>query len=125
MDNEYKEAMYGALFDELDRVQANKLYTDPLLQKVALNIGGIARGIGRGAKSLAKDPEQFAKRIGKSYNTGANMRFRSGPGGVMQGVKRVLGTDEGKALAAGAVALGGAGGLMLGRRRQPQVVVNN
>lgn len=121
MDQEYKEMLYGAMFDELDRLQADKLYTDAELQKVALNVGGLARGVRRGFQSLTQNPSGFWVNIRKAYQSKAP----AGLQGVLPRVGRVLKTDEGKLLAAGvggAATLGAAGSIM-NRRRQPQVVV--
>jgi hypothetical protein len=120
MDREYKEIFYGSMFDELDRVQANKLYTNEELQKEALNVGGIAQGIKGGAKSLAKSPSQFMSNVQRAYGAKAP----AGAAGIIPRIKNVLKTDEGKLLAAGTVGLGVAGGLAMGRRPNTQVVVN-
>lgn len=115
MDREYKELMYGAMFDELDRVQAVKLYTDSELQKEALNVGGIVQGVKGGFKSLTKSPSGFMGSISRAYKAKAP----GGIAGVPQRIKNVLRTNEGKALAAGvggAAALGAAGSVM--NRRQ-------
>lgn len=115
MDREYKHIMFGAMFDELDKLQADRLYTDGELQKEALDVGGIASSIGKGFKSLAKDPGAGLKSVKRNYAIGARGGVGPAAGakpapGFVGGVKRVLGTDEGKALAAG--GLGVAGGLM-------------
>lgn len=116
MDREYKEILFGAMFDELDRLQANKLYNNAELQKEALDVKGIAGGIGRGFQSLVKNPSHAIKKnVVGAYRHGAK-----GAGGVVGGVKNVLGTDTGKALAAGGLAAGGllGTGYVLGNQRQ-------
>lgn len=125
MDREYKEIMFSSMFDELDRVQVNKLYTDNQLQKEALNIGGTLKGVGAGFKSLYNSPKGFFGTIRKSYTRGSTMKTPKGTGGLVGGVKRVMGTDEGKALATGVAGVGAAGALIAGRDSHPQVVVNN
>lgn len=114
MDREYSRIMYNAVFDELDHIQANKLYTDEEFQKIALNVAGIGSGIGKGFKALAKDPTSFMKNIKGSYSRGASKI--TGEGNVMGGIKRVLGTDQGKALAAGTVGAGAVMGTRNDRR---------
>ena len=120
MDREYKEILYSSMFDELDRLQANKLYNDPELQKVALNVRPILGGIQRGAKSLYQNPSGFLPSIQKAW------RGTKAPPGMAGWGKRiggVLGTDEGKLLAAGVGGLGAAGTLMAARRQPQQQVI--
>lgn len=115
MDREYKEMMYGALFDELDRLQTYKLHNDSELQKEALNIGGFLQGAKRGVQTLAKNPGGFLKNIKRSYQGKA-------PGGIKGIPKRignVLKTDEGKLLAGavGGTAALGVGSSLVGQRQ--------
>lgn len=120
MDREYKETLYGAMFDELDRLQANKLYTDYELQKEALNLAGVGQGIKRGWGALTKNPQGFMQNIQRAYQAKAP----AGLAGIPQRLGNVLRTDEGKLIATGlggAAALGTAGALM--RPRQQQVIV--
>jgi hypothetical protein len=115
MDREYKEMMFGAMFDELDRLQADKLYTDGELQKEALNVGGIIQGIKGGAKSLAKNPSGFMTNVRRAYQSKAP----AGLAGVPKRIGNVLKTDEGKLIGAGlggAAALGVAGSVMRPRQ---------
>ena len=115
MDREFKEMMFGAMFDELDNLQANRLFTDGELQKEALNVGSIVQGIKGGAKSLSKDPGAFMSRIKGAYHAKAP----AGLSGVGKRVGNVLKTDEGKMLAAGvggAAGVGVAGSLMRPRQ---------
>lgn len=121
MDKEYRELLYGAMFDELDRVQAHRLYTDPELQKVALNLNPVisslrrtGRGVASGLKNLAQDPRGFGRSLQYSYRKGS-----AGGGGLVGGLKNVWRTPAGKAAIVGGGALLGAGALM-SRRREPQ-----
>lgn len=120
MDREYKEMMYSSMFDELDRLQAHKLYHDPELQKTALNVQPILQGIQRGAKSLRKSPSGFVSNIKGAWQ---GTKALPGVGGWGKRIGGVLGTDEGKLLAAGVGGLGAAGVIAGGRRQQPQVIV--
>lgn len=122
MDREYKEIMFSSMFDELDRLQANKLYSDPELQKVALNLQPIissarrtGRGVVSGLRNLAQDPRAFGRSLQTSYRKGS-----AGGGGVVGGLKNVWRTPAGKAAIVGGGALLGAGALLSGRKREPQ-----
>ena len=120
MDREYKEMLYSSMFDELDRLQAHKLYNDPELQKVALNVRPILQGVRRGANKLVANPRSFLPNIRQAWQ---GTKAPPGMAGWGKRIGGVLGTDEGKLLAAGIGGLGVAGTLAAGRQRQPQVIV--
>lgn len=113
MDQEYKERVYSSMFDEMDYIQANRVYSDEGLHK--LGMGKFLSSAGKGFRSLGASPSNFMGAITKS--------FKKGKGGVIEGAKEVMKTPEGKALAAGSVGLGVVGGLASRNRPQGQVVV--
>lgn len=120
MDREYKEILYSSMFDELDRLQANKLHNDPELQKVALNLKPIVGGVRRGARSLVSNPSGFMSNVSKTWK---GTKAAPGMAGWGKRIGAVLGTDEGKLLAAGAGGLGVAGTLLASRRQPQQQVI--
>lgn len=108
-DELYKEAMYQGFFDEL-----SKLERQQLLEKQA---AGIFRQIAGGFRRIGKKGVgATANRLERAYKSGAGRAGNQGAGGfgrAMGGVRSVLRTREGKALATaglgGAAAIGGAG----------------
>lgn len=113
-----QELIIQAMFDELSNINDNEL------MKVALSMGGIAsaaKGLAAKVPGIAGQARQGVSQFAGQAQRGAGQLWRRSPkstfrslgkvyqrgaaqGGTLGGVRSVLGTDRGKALAVGGAA---------------------
>lgn len=117
--NEFDQIMYESFFDELGRLEKVGM-----LNKFAAP-AGFFRQLWGGARQLVKNPAVSGSHLSRAWGRGV---AKAAPDAgewskAWSGLKGVMGTAQGKALATGAGAtatgLGGAG-YLLGRNRSNQ-----